>query len=96
MWEQIQLLVDPENKACCDSERTRLMKEWCREKGKLLSIMSCEDSYLCYVNFKHTLDLSGVNRGGNIVSYDGLVRCDTEFEAVLKATHWVAKEKGLI
>lgn len=62
---------------------TRLMKEWCREQGCTVckSCFNDEDGY-------------------DMEIYYGWEMCATvgksEFEAVLKATHWVAKEKGSI
>ena len=61
---------------------TRLIKEWCWKHKYYLESGSMEMGY-CSV-YEH------------IDTQRFLSKSKTEFEAVLKATHWVAKEKGLI
>lgn len=63
---------------------TRLMKEWCyRKQIPLLSgKRNSYNSWCCFIDdISYKID----TQYGN-----------TEFEAVLKATHWVATEKDLI
>ena len=89
MWEQIQPLVDPENKACCDSERTRLMKEWCSNQGY------CIGSGIDHVQHS-TISKCWCSLQKNLKEIPLYFKELTELEAVLKATHWVATEKGLL
>ena len=65
---------------------TRLMKEWCH------TLEYCVISYKVqgYVNW--TVEVDELDDDRNYISDD----ICTEFEAVLKATIWIAKERNLI
>ncbi len=71
---------------------TRLMKEWCITKEFIIS--SCingSDIFNEGIGFAQLQDFE-YEYDCDYLQYKG----QTEFEAVLKATHWVAKEKGLL
>lgn len=68
---------------------TRLMKEWiCKDFGDCIGNI---DSYThmegCLLKVELIYDNNKESK---------MFKLNTEFEAVLKATHWVAKEKGLL
>ena len=67
---------------------TRQMKEWCGGLGYdvLTCVLSNNKSWCQLVEMK-TDTFKGISQ---------YFHSKTEFEAVLKATHWVAKTKGLI
>jgi len=64
---------------------TRLMKEWMKNEECMLSIYYHMDTVAI------TIHINGarVYSSNSITNY-------TEFKAVLKATSWIAKEKGLL
>jgi len=65
---------------------TRLMKEWCFDKG-----------YSLETRFNYPLQQVSMTNNGGLARYSSpAMSILTELEAVLKATHWLAKEKGLI
>lgn len=65
---------------------TRLMKEWCSNKtGYYLYTVKTSYDWWAYVTAPDNVSLRLTT-----------VTADSEFEAVLKATHWVATEKGLL
>jgi len=62
----------------------RLCKEWCfKQDCLLLSSKYDINDWVCYVDY----DCEDTNK-----AYRG----KTELEAIIKATEWVAKEKGLL
>jgi len=67
---------------------TRLCKEWCHKKGYDLFSGREQgfDYYLCLI-----YNTYGSSWNDTIKSE----KADTELEAVIKATEWVAKEKGI-
>ena len=69
---------------------TRLMKEWCLEQGYTISALPVKEEYIYWI--------SEVIRYTDEAEYREFYDTEntTEHEAVLKATKWVAKEKGLI
>lgn len=69
---------------------TRLMKEWCYDNG-----------YTIETRFNYPLQgvvIYPIGSDDEIDSYidDGFGIGETELETVTKATHWVAKQKGLL
>ena len=71
----------------------RLMKEWASINGYDLLSGYCKKTNViyCYV-FADTWEYDALTHDCEIYTESN----KTEFEAVLKATHWVAKEKSLI
>lgn len=65
---------------------THKVKQKLFNSGYLVTTIQAKDcSYLCFIDLKITLNLSGHNKGGSIKSYRSLVRSDTELEAILYA-----------
>ena len=66
---------------------TRLMKEWCYEsKYSVMTYMNVNRTWSANIrNYIYCEDWNCVENDSN-----------TEFEAVLKATAWTAKERGLV
>lgn len=69
-------------------------KEWARKQSKPLTIVGYDDTFVVYVNFKHTLDASAPGMGGKIHSYDVFARYSTEAEAVFAACEWILKNQS--
>lgn len=69
-------------------------KEYAFKNGYLVTTSQCKDgTYICYLNLKITLDLSGLNKGGKVHSYSGLIRSDSELQAVFDACQWLLDKK---
>jgi len=68
----------------------RLCKEWCDKKGYSLS-STCTGRVLVS-RYWYNKRKRGVSKKQD----KELFKADTEVEAIIKATEWVAREKGLI
>ena len=74
-------------------ELTHMCKEWARSEGYTVSVIQYKDAYLSIVNFTFTLDLSDFNKSGNINTYDGMVKSNTEIDAVVCCCQWILDNK---
>jgi len=80
MYKEIRKLVDPNNTACCDSELGRLCKEWISNQNT--SVASGKDKeYFCM--FRN-------------LNNDETIEANTELEAIIEATEFIAKKKNLL
>ena len=64
----------------------RLCKEWCHKQGaiEIHSGIENNDDYVCIVDFEGCFDVLYFRQN------------NTELQAIIKATEWIAKEKGLL
>lgn len=74
---------------------TRLLKEWCFMQGYKVSSYQ-EDMSENRIAYQVSLNYGYINESQLGSDFDTKLFYDTEFEAVLRATEWVVKEKGLI
>ncbi len=71
---------------------TRLMKEWCFSNGFSLYVKIRADIIDMYEKDHFYVVQIGIGSDRNATQFSGL----SELEAIAKATHYVAKQKGLL
>lgn len=78
---ELQKIIDPAKECCCVYHFSNKCKEWANKKG--FRLMSCQDE----------VGYCGVTQNKNYSPLLYSELCDTEPEAIFKATQWVWEYK---